>query len=282
MFKWIFITFLVALLAGSWRIVIRKAKPGGSDLAFTVIANLVGALTLFLFIPIFGLQIPNNYKTWIMLIVSGIVLSLSDYLLAYSAMHADTADASILTPLSNFFVLISAVVFLKENISTLKVFSTFLIVLGCIVTLYKDKKLVINRGIVAAFFYGIVITINFTIDKGISKNFSIPIYGGLIYTISASILTLLIRRNRLKTLISEVRLQKWVVITVGFIWGLYFLALLSAYSFGDASKVIPFMRISVIFVTIYSVFVLKETDRIKRKMVGAVIVTIGAILLAYA
>ncbi|MDD3647754.1 MAG: EamA family transporter [Candidatus Dojkabacteria bacterium] len=281
MTSWVLITILVAVLAGSWRIIIRGTKQGGNDLAFTVLAEIIGGVSILVFLPFYHFTVPTDLEIWLLLILSGIILSLSDYLVAYSSVHADTADASILMPFSNIFVLISAVIFLREELTRNKLISVVLIIVGTIITLYSRKRLVINKGVLAALLYGIVIAINFTIDKGISDNFSLPLYAFLIYIISGLCLSIFLGRNKIKTLVQEFKLQKKVVIGVGVVWGLFLLALLTAYSYGEASEVVPFMRIFIVFVTIYSIVVLKEHERLVRKLIGSIVVTCGAILLAY-
>jgi len=280
MFKWVLITLIAAFLATAWRIVIRKAR-NGNDLAFTVIADVIGALTMLLLVPFFDLSFPSNSNVCILLFISGCILALSDFLLIYSTKNADLADTSIMMPLSNVFILISSYIFLDEQITIQKYLSVFLIVLGSIICLYKGKKFYINKGVLAAIFYGIVISINFTIDKGISDKFPLPIYGALIYSISSFFLFLLIRKKRFKTIINEIKLQKNIPFHVGVIWGLFSLTILTAYTYGDASQVIPFMRVFIVATTFYSIFILKEKERLHQKIIGALLVTIGALLLAY-
>ena len=281
MVKWALITLLAAALTTAWRIVIRKAKDNGNDIAFTIIADSAGALTMLLFIPFFGLNFPSNSSIWVLLLLSGAIVAISDFLLIYSTKNADLADTSIMMPLSNVFILISSYIFLDEEINTQKYISVFLIVLGSIVCLYKGKKLYINKGVLAAILYGIVVSINFTIDKGISDQFPLPVYGALIYGISAIFLFSILLRNKLKTIRNEIKLQKKIPFQVGIIWGLFSLTVLVAYTYGDASQVIPFMRIFIVAITLYSIFILKEKERLYQKLIGALLVTIGAIVLAY-
>lgn len=281
MIKWALITLLAASFTTAWRIVIRKAKSNGNDIAFTIIADITGALTILAFLLFFDLNFTANLNTWLLLILSGCIVALSDFLLVYSTKHANMADVSIMMPLSNVFILISSGIFLDEDITLQKSMSVFLIILGSIICLYKGKKLCINKGVLAAIFYGIVVSINFTIDKGISDRFPLPIYGALIYSISALFLFLILLRNKIKTIRNEIKLQKKIPFYVGIIWGLFSLTILVAYTYGEASQVIPFMRIFIVAITLYSIFVLKERERLYQKLAGAFLVTIGAIVLAY-
>ena len=183
--------------------------------------------------------------------------------------------------MNNIYVLIASAVFLDEKLSFLKAISVVLIMIGTGITLFKGKRFVVNKGIIAIFLYGLVITVVFLIDKGISSNFSLPLYTALSFFTSSCVLNLFVKGNRISLFKKEFKLQKKAIIPVGILWALYFLSLLVAYTYGEASRVIPFMRIFIVFVTLYSIFVLKERERMIQKIIGAFIVTSGAILLAY-
>lgn len=282
MFKWVLITLLVAFFVASWRIVVRKeVKKGSNELAFTALTDFVGAVFALSFLPFFKFTLPNELSIWILFLISGVFYAISDYLLIYGSVHAQVADASILTPLNSVYVLFASAIFLDEKLTGPKVISVCLIVIGSALTLYKGKRFVVNKGIIATFLYSFVITFVFLIDKGISENFSLPLYVSITYFVSSCILGLVIRGNRISLLKKEFNLQKKTIFKVGILWALFSLFLLLAYSYGEASRVIPFMRIFIVFVTLYSIFVLKEKERMVQKILGSFIVTVGAILLAY-
>ena len=278
----IFLALLSAFFAFSWRITVRtKLKPCKSDLASTALIDFFGALTAILFIPFFGVKIPSGTELLGLFLLSVFLSAISDYLLLFATKNADTADTSILMPLSNIWVLLSAVFFLKESFTLWKVVGVILIAIGSIITLSKGKRLAINKGIIFAFIYGWLITGTILIDKGISNNFSLPVYSAIFYFLSSAVLTLLSGKNALKKIKIEWEINQWWNAAVGAQWALFSLALLFAYTREEASRVIPIMRIFIVFVTIYSIFVLKEKERKWQKIVGSIAVTIGALILTY-
>lgn len=98
----IFLALLSAFFAFSWRITVRtKLKENKSDLAFTALVDFFAALTAALFIPIFGFKLPSSLSLAGLFLVSVILSAVSDYLLIFATKNADTADTSILMPLSN-------------------------------------------------------------------------------------------------------------------------------------------------------------------------------------
>jgi drug/metabolite transporter (DMT)-like permease len=278
----ILLALLAALFAFTWRITMRiKIKPGKNDIAFTALVDLFAALTAALFIPLFDIKLPNSTELLWIFLISILLSAVSDYLLVYATKNADTADTSILMPLSNIWVLILSAVFLNESLSLWKIVGVILIAIGSIVTLYKGKKFVINKGIIAAFIYGWLITGTILIDKGISNNFSLPIYSSIFYFLSSAFLTILSGKNAFKKIKEEWKINKWWTVGIGVQWALFSLTLLFAYSHTEASKAIPIMRVFIVLITIYSIFKMKEKERMWQKIVGSIIVTGGALVLTY-
>ena len=278
----IFLALLSAFFAFSWRITVRtKLKHGKSDMASTALIDFFGALTAVLFIPFFGVKIPSGTELLGLFLLSVFLSAISDYLLLFATKNADTADTSILMPLSNIWVLLFAAIFLKESLSVWKIVGVFMIVIGSVTTLSSGKKFVINKGILAAFIYGLLITGTILIDKGISNNFSLPVYTAIFYFLSSAMLTILTGRDSVKKITTEWKINKWWNAVVGAQWAFFSLALLFAYSQEQASKAVPIMRFFIVLVTVYSIFIMKEKERMRQKILGSIIVTTGAFILAY-
>jgi drug/metabolite transporter (DMT)-like permease len=278
----IFLALLAAFFAFSWRITVRtQLKPSKSDIASTALIDFFGALTAAFFIPFFGIKFPTGTELLGLFLLSVFLSATSDYLLLFATKHADTADTSILMPLSNIWVLFLATLFLGESFNLWKIVGVILIVVGSVITLSRGNKFVVNKGILAAFIYGWLITGTILIDKGISNNFSLPIYSTIFYFLSSVFLTLLSGKSSIKKIAAEWKINKWWNAAVGAQWALFSLTLLFAYTQEEASKAVPIMRFFIVFVTIYSVFIMRERERMWQKILGSVIVTGGTLVLAY-
>jgi drug/metabolite transporter (DMT)-like permease len=278
----IFLALLSAFFAFTWRITVRtKIKPGHNDLAFTALVDFFAALTAVLFIPIFGIRLPSNTNLLGIFLISVILSAVGDYLLVFATKNADTADTSILLPLSNIWVLLFAFVFLKEPLSFWKIISILMIVFGSIIAISQGKKIVFNKGIIVTFIYGFLITGTILIDKGISNNFSLPVYSAIFYFLSSGVLALLTGNHCLQKIVTEWNINRWWTVAIGAQWALFSSTLLFAYTREDASKAVPIMRVYIVLTTLYSVFVMKEKQRMWQKILGSIIVTTGVLVLAY-
>lgn len=279
----ILIVLAAIILASLWRIVAKaKTKPAANDIAFTSLVEGCAAITSVGIMIVSGFQLttPLDPRIWGLFALSVILATLGDYLLLVSAKYADMADTSILLPLSNLWTLVIAALVLGEHVSLYKGFAVLLIIAGSMLTIMKTGRIILNRGIIAIVIYGITAAVMNAIDKGISNTFAIPLYAALTYGASSLLLALLLGTNRIAVLKKEWKLQGTWLAVIGVLWALFSIMLLTAYRFADVSSVVPFMRFFIVVTTLYSLFVLRERDRFVQKIIGSIIVTSGAILLA--
>jgi drug/metabolite transporter (DMT)-like permease len=272
------------IAASAWRIIVKaKTKTTTHDLAFSAIidASAAGVGIILLAICGFDLTIPTTATPWILFGISIGIATLADYLILVSSKYADVADTSILLPLGNLWIALIAMFFLGEHVTPLRWVAIGCIVIGSMVAIAKTGKLLLNRGIVAILVYGVISAIMVNIDKGVSPQYSVFVYVILSYGLSSILMFLILGKKRVPTLQKEWKQQGWWLVVIGGIWALYSLMILSAYRLADVSTVIPFMRLFIVITTAYSLIFLKERDRLVQKIIGSLIVTFGAILLAY-
>lgn len=267
-----------------WRILVKaKTKPTVHDLSFAALIDGSAALVTMVLFLFSGttITIPTSALPWIGLAASVALSTLGDYLILVSSKYADVADTSILLPLGNIWIALIATFALGEVVTPMRWLAIGFIVIGSMITLAKTGKILLNKGIVAVLIYGIVSAIMMNIDKGVSPNFSIYVYVIVAYGASSIIMSMLLGRKSIQTLTKEWKRQGWWLVVIGATWSVYSILILSAYKLADVSTVIPFMRLFIVVTTVYSLVFLKERDRMWQKIVGSVIVTSGAILLAY-
>jgi len=271
-------------MSSLWRIIVRtKTKPTTNDLAFSAIIDGSAALITIVFFLFsrHDLTIPTSIYPWIGLAASIALSTVGDYLILVSSKYADIADTSILLPLSNLWVALIATFMLGEHITPHKWIAIGCIVIGSMITVAKGKRFLINKGIIAILIYGIISAVMVNIDKGVSSHFSIFVYTAIAYGTSSLLMMIILGKHRRILLHTEWNNQKWWLVVIGATWSIFSLMILSVYKFSDVSTVIPFMRLFIVIVTGYSLIFLRERDRKWQKIIGSIIVTVGAILLAY-
>lgn len=195
-----------------------------------------------------------------------------------------TVEASEVTILSSIRVVITivaSVIFLHESFGVIKILGTILIFLSILLVTNFKKGIKFNQG----FIY-ILITSLFSGMAIVADSFNVKNYDPISYNFIGSFLIvailLIIFPKALKTwkhFIQPNFLKKMLPLGVfSTVQGLaYLLALANG---GDASQVGTIRQASVIITVILAVIFLNEKDNLVRKIIAAILVTFGVILLS--
>lgn len=247
--------------------------------ALTVLIEFIGAISVLCAIPFFEIKFPTDIKVYILLGLSIIFYTIVDRLNTVVRSGMETSTFSVIRQLSTVFMIFSGIIFLKEPFILSKFIGAILIVISNILVFYKrgegkyDKYLIL--GIVANIFY----TVALFLDVNISENFTLPIYASLTLGIP-SILIFIFERIKFKELKKEFENgNKKAIIITGIAWSFSIVAILKAYQLGSASIVAPLASLTVILNVIVGYFLSKEKDNIPKKIISAILVILGIILI---
>ena len=247
--------------------------------ALTVLIEFTGAISVLCAIPFFEIKFPTDIKVYILLGLSIIFYTIVDRLNTVVRSGMETSTFSVIRQLSTVFMIFSGIIFLKEPFILSKFIGAILIVISNILVFYKrgegkyDKYLIL--GIVANILY----TVALFLDVNISENFTLPIYASLTLGIP-SILIFIFERIKFKELKKEFENgNKKAIIITGIAWSFSIVAILKAYQLGSASIVAPLASLTVILNVIVGYFLSKEKDNIPKKIISAILVILGIILI---
>ena len=122
-------------------------------------------------------------------------------------------------------------------------------------------------------------SIGISVDVGISEQFNLPMYVAITLVVP-SLLILIIERIRIKEIISEFKNgNQKSILAVGLSWGIMIITMLRAYQFGTVTTIAPLCALTTILNVFVAYFALKEKDSILKKIVSALIVIIGIVLI---
>lgn len=194
----------------------------------------------------------------------------------------DASEFTIVFASRALWIIIGAIIFLKESFSLQKTLGTFLIILSIILVSYKGKKISINKGfifsILAAAFFGLV----FINDAFIINNFNFNVlsYLTIIFIIPSLAIWVIYPKSimKMKPLFKKQTLPKLILLSI--LYAISAITFFSAYKVGkNASQIAPLNQTTIIVTVILSIIFLKERSNLLRKLLGAVISFIGVILL---
>ncbi|KKR31507.1 MAG: hypothetical protein UT63_C0068G0017 [Candidatus Gottesmanbacteria bacterium GW2011_GWC2_39_8] len=152
------------------RILMKEADsdPYAQTIAFY---GLVGLFAFFIAVFRDGFQyrIPPDLFPYFIIIT--IFAALTSVLGFRSIQLIEASESSILGSTSRIWVLFGAFIFLKEEFSINKLVGTFLILISVIVVQWKNKRFVINEGIIFAVLASISFAITETASYYILRKF---------------------------------------------------------------------------------------------------------------
>lgn len=115
------------------------------------------------------------------------------------------------------------------------------------------------------------------IDVGISKQFNLPIYISLTLLIPA-LMIMLAGRIPPRQSIAEYKTNPKLFIITGISWTLAIFFSLRSFQLGEINTIVTLQAAGVILNVLAAYVFLKERDKIKRKIAGAILIVFGVLL----
>lgn len=279
------IGFIYAIIAsfskGLEKILHRYVLVSEDSLSYAFIWHLIVAI---LFLPLFILnfQSPEITIAWLYVCISASLWALVGYTgyKSYSLL-----DVSIKAPIDKsrlFFVLLISIIFLKETLTVEKVIGTLFIFLAIWLVSYKSKKKnskISLKGIILSIISAIIMATALTFDKFAVQYFSPEMYPFMVYFLPSMIL-LPFCFNKTKEIKSIFQNNFKATFGTAFLGAIYYYLLLKAYTYLDASIVIPITELSALIAVLGGIIFLKERKDIGRKLIAVVIAILGGFLIS--
>lgn len=247
--------------------------------AFSVIFGLSAAICSLLLFTIepFSMR-PVEIPLLLLTIISTILYAIYDRTQFYARKYLEASRISVIWKLSTFVSVLIAILFLKEDITIIKICAVLLILLGNILVLYNNKRVATDRGLVFAFVATFSVGIALVLDKKASAGFALPVYSAIIFFVPA-LYNQLFPLIPVKDLKRELQLASWKITALAGINVLTYYFILKAYTLGDASSVIPVSSSDTILAVLLAILFLKERTHMKIKIIAALCAFVGIILI---
>ena len=260
----------------SYKVATRSSKNDG---ALTTLLQFLGGLIVLLFVPLFKIQFPDDIRTYIFLIIACIFYAIADRVNTTARRGLDVSTFSILGQLTTVFLIIWGIVFFKEEIVLKKIIGAILILIGNVMVLYKKGKFELNKYVVYGVLGNLASSIGISVDVGISDKFNMPIYVAFTLIIP-SLLILLVDKINTSDVINELKEgNKKAILLVSGSWGIMIIGMLRAYQFGSVTTIAPIASVTTIINVFVAYFYLKEKDSLLKKVLAALIVISGIVLI---
>ncbi|MCL2280488.1 EamA family transporter [Candidatus Saccharibacteria bacterium] len=249
--------------------------------AMTVIMEIISALFLLAFIPLFNWRLPTTWLPVVLLIIASIFYGLSDRINTTVQSGVEASTYSIIKQLATVLMFISSFVFFGEPFVVWKVIGAALIIGSNIIIFWKPHQK-INKYFLMGVGSTILSAVALFFDVNISGQFNLPFYLIISFVVSAITVTIVCKVSP-KKIITECRQNKriWYMVLVGLASAGLMLTNLLAYQTERVSIVAPLLATTVLANVIVGYIVLKERDHLVKKIFAACLIIIGVIILSF-
>lgn len=228
-----------------------------------------------------GFQIPIINSNLVFLVIAAALWGGTAVFLFKALQVMEASEVTILSSIRVVITIIASILFLQESFNVLNVLGTILILVSILLVTNLNKGIKFNKGIfytlVMALFSGLAIVA----DGFNTKNYDAASYSTIVNFLTATILLIIYPKvlkqwnNYTKPNFLKMMLPLAVFSTIQ---GLAYLMALAVG--GNTSQVGTIRQASIIVTVILAVIFLKERDYLGRKLIAAILVTCGVVLLS--
>lgn len=282
---YIIYALLASVFSGLTSVFAKTGIKNTDSILATFLRTIIISLFLLLII-IFKENINNIFlidkKTLLFLTLSGISNTLL-WICYFKAL--DLGTVSKVTPVDKTSIVLTLILsslFLNEKITTIKIISIALILLGTFLTIKKESKdSKENRWILYAILTAFFTSTTTVLSKIGIENTNTTLITFLRTVVVLIILTTITLFKKKYKYIKDIKKRSWLFIILSGLstslsWIFYFKAL----ALGEASIVFPIEKLSLVVSILISIIFLKEKVN-KKQIIGIIIIIIGTSLLFF-
>ncbi len=269
---------LFVVMHQHYRILGQEVKDTSS---LPMITGIIGSIIFVLLMPFFDFKLPNNWQVYALFFAANLIYVIHDILKAKGYKYLDVSVSTILFQLSKVFFIFYGLVFFHEKLSILEIIGIVLVLGGVTLVSLNKEKFSINKYAWIMFGAALAFATAMSIDVGISKQFSLPFYLLVIYTVPATIIFFAGRKGATSLkkdfFISKKSPRLFIIAGTASALGMLFYLL--ALRQGQISIVAPLSSVTVLLNIIVSYIFLKERQDTVKRVVAAILVITGIFLL---
>jgi len=282
---WVLLVLGASITGAIARILQKKVmmNPKHDSMALSFLFQFMAAVIFFIYSKATNtFEIPNLWTVWPHVIAMIFLYAAGNILSFLAFEHAEASEASILFPTSTIWAVLTAVIFLGEQLSVWQIVGIAVVILGIIFTYFEKSSWRFNKGHVFALLSSFLYGIAFTNDVYILKLFqSVSSYMFMIFLLP-SLVILFFKPKLTKSLasyFSSIKISNMLISAV-VLYCFSSIAYFTAYKVGgQASLISPIFQTSVILTVFLSVFFLGERKHLLQKAIGCLVTIAGVILL---
>lgn len=277
---WIYFALSAAFLFAANSILGRVlATKSDNPRAFALIYNTIGGIFVLSFFLFDHSQFSGiNWQVILLLVINTCLYGIFNRFEFYARKNNKASTYTVLSEFTTVVTFVLSILFLRESFTLNKIFALLIIISGNVLALITKKGIKFSSGIKYALLTTISLGTALTVDKKISGNFPLPLYAFFAY-FPPNIFLYFFPKLKFSDIKKELHLASYKIFILSAVNVCAYFMLIKSYSYGEASKVILLISTSTILSVLSGIFILKEKDRFWQKILAALLVTAGVLLL---
>ncbi len=281
MIQQVFLFIVGAIITGTATNLLNKYVLKETDpYAFSLLTQIIAAI-LFLPLALTHFSLPHEPRAWVVLAFASILWSLVSMTTFISYKKT---DVSIRCPLSQSRLLLTfllGIFFLGEALTSHRLLGTLTIFVGiCILVYHPEKKFggLTDPGVRWTFVAAILTALVVIVDKLSLRWFTPEVYGFMVYFFPMCILALFLpqRTHHVHNLF---KIRGWSALLTIILSTVSYYFILRSFALADVTLVYPLLQLSTLLTVIGGIIILKEKKHLWQKVIAALIIICGSILL---
>lgn len=275
---------LIFISAAAWAVSLSFQRIALRDRTSVTIFNLlyVVSASVFFIPALFNAKLPSNIDAWLFFLLSMAIWNAASLFMRLQHRYIDVPLQTALITMETLFAFSLGIIFLREQITFLKIVGLIAITIGIIVSgIGTYKKGLLKTAILIVAVASLLSASANVVDKYVIQFFDPFFFGFCMFFFSSIISIPLVLKKGIKEVKRVFLDKKWLVIISGILAGVSYLSSLIVYKMPgtEISKIYPLYQFFMLIAIPISLLITKEKQNLLFKVIGAVIATIGAILI---
>lgn len=259
------------------RLLLHKDKI--DPFAYVVTFQAIVGILLTSFALFYGFHLPGIEGLLLPAIISVVCFGVGHIAYAKTLQHVEASVFSILFATQAVWIMLLGILLFHESLTPLQIVGSLLIFVGVCFTIKNPRSLSLDKGTLLGLLTGFIFGIAITAWSYVGRHTDGLSWAAISF-LAVSLVALLIRPQsvkKMKPLFTKRVLKR--LLLLGVFYGIGSLTMLFAYQLGTFTVVSPIRQTGIIVTTLLALlFLSQERNRVGRKLLAAMICSIGVIL----
>lgn len=256
------------------------SSPGSKPIYLGLFSNLFAFAVSLIFTFTTPIEFRPEFGAVLGIIVSGALYAGSTLAYFASLKITDVSEFSLLSRSRLLFVIIGGMIIYHEHIVGFQWVSIILIITGVVLVNYTGKSIRFHRGSWLAIIVAVLIAAGVLIDKYSVAYFSPALYASINYLVTIiCLIPFAVRAYSGGAALPRISSMRLMMISSA-LYAVSNFSFMSAYKYeGKVSLVQLISQLQIPIIVSYGVIVLKERTNVVQKILAAVLIILGTLLI---